>query len=57
MTQHIIGTMNLGKFTLFNKVDKKIWKAQTDRVNDAIKYLKAETSKKQMISLKLQACG
>ena len=42
---------------MFKKVDKKIWKAQTDRVNDAIKYLKAETSKKQMISLKLQACG
>ena len=43
--------------TMFKKVDKKILKAQTDRVNDAIKYLKTKKSKKRMISLKLQACG
>ena len=32
---------------MFKKVDKKTLKVPTDRVNDAIKYLKAKASQKE----------
>ena len=46
-----------GNGIMFKKVDKKVLKVQTDKVNEAIKYLKSKSIAKANNLIGLQVSG